>query len=138
MREAVVDASVAVKWVLEEPLATQAVRAQLTYELIAPSLLHAEVASALAKSVARGHLTPDVAARKMGQIVHTDIETVPDELLCVGALDLACAIGHSVYDCFYLYLAAAERVPLITADRKLAEAAESVPGVSVIRLEEVG
>lgn len=138
MRRAVVDASVAAKWALAEPLADVALRVRSDYELVAPSLLHAEVASALTKGVARGVLTQEEAARKMRHITRTGVEIVPDVHLCTGAVQLASTLGHSVYDCFYLHLASARHLPLITADRKLAEAARSLGGaVEVIPLEDV-
>ena len=138
MTQAVVDASVAVKWVVEERLSAHAHRLYQTHELIAPSLLHAEVASALAKGVARGDLEPDVAARKMRRVVRSGIEVVPDEYLCVAAVQLAAELDHSVYDCFYLALAVARDVPLITADRRLVAVAQAAGHAArVVPLEDV-
>ena len=137
MRQAVVDASVAVKWVVDEPLTAHALRARATYELLAPSLLHAEVASALTKGIARGEVEADGALRKMRGVVRTDVEIVPDEYLCVTAVQLAAELRHGVYDCFYLALAQARDVPLITADRRLAAAAKAA-GVHAVPLENVG
>jgi predicted nucleic acid-binding protein len=37
------------------------------------------------------------------------------------ALDLALRRGHPVYDCFYVALAMRKAVPLLTADRRLAQ-----------------
>ena len=119
MTRAVVDASVAVKWLVDEKYTKQALQAYDTYELLAPTLIYAEVASALSKAVIRRELIADEGPRKMLEIIGADIETVPDELLAPEAVFLATRLNHSVYDCFYLALAEAEEAPLITADRKL-------------------
>lgn len=125
MKHAVVDASVAVKWVVDETHREAAMRWFATRRLTAPALLHAEVASALSKKVTLGELDADEAARKMREIVSAGVETVPDELLAVEAVRLSASLGHPVYDCFYLALAIAESAPVITADRALLDAARA-------------
>jgi predicted nucleic acid-binding protein len=125
VRRAVVDASVAVKWVVEEPYTAEALRALETYEMVAPCLIHSEVASALSKKALRGELEPDEAIAKMDEIAHADVGTVSDEHLAVAAVRLAQLLQHPVYDCFYLALAQAESVPVITADVGLMTAARN-------------
>jgi predicted nucleic acid-binding protein len=46
---------------------------------------------------------------------------VPLQHLQDQALDLALRRGHPVYDCFYVALAMRKAVPLLTADRRLAQ-----------------
>jgi predicted nucleic acid-binding protein len=43
----------------------------------------------------------------------------PTAPLAARALELAFALDHPVYDCFYLALAEAEQVGLVTADGRL-------------------
>ena len=125
MTRAVVDASVAVKWVIDETFTSEALRAYATYDLVAPTLLYAEAASALSKAVARHEIAPEEGPRKMLEIIGADIETVPDELLAPEAVALAARLDHPVYDCFYLALAEAEETALITADRQLVSSARA-------------
>ena len=47
------------------------------------------------------------------------------------ALRIAVAINHPAYDCFYLALARREAAPLVTADKRLAAAAQRVPDIEV-------
>jgi predicted nucleic acid-binding protein len=46
-------------------------------------------------------------------------------------LEIAAKLNHPVYDCFYLALARREGAPLITADKRLAAAAQALPDVEV-------
>ena len=67
----VVDASVAVKWVLDEPATEHAVALRASdRDLIAPSLVHAEIGSALWRAVLRGDVTPSVASNALKVASH--------------------------------------------------------------------
>ena len=137
MKRVVVDASVAVKWVVEEPHTPEALRVYGTFQLTAPALIHAEVASALTKKVSRGQLEGEEAARKMREIVRAGVDTVPDEHLSVMAVRLSSSLNHPVYDCFYLALAQAEEIPVVTADRALVSTARDAGlGASVLWIED--
>jgi predicted nucleic acid-binding protein len=63
VRTLVVDASVAVKWVVEEPRTEEALLLRATSRLLAPDLLVAECANILWKKVQRQELTPQEAFR---------------------------------------------------------------------------
>lgn len=116
----VVDASVAVKWLVTEPLSEHAARLlEEKQPLVAPELSYAEVANALWAMVRRG------------EIIATDLQEALDMLsaaplrvpcsmphLMPMAARVACDLGHPVYDCFYLALALREQGPVITADRR--------------------
>lgn len=125
MTRVIVDASVAAKWVIDEVHTDCALRVLDEHDVAAPSLIYAEVASALVKAVKREEMSAEEASFKMVALVRAELETVPDEHLCARAISLAARLDHSVYDCFYLALAAAEEVPLVTADRKLLSIARS-------------
>jgi predicted nucleic acid-binding protein len=135
---AVVDASVAVKWVTAERFATNALRVIECYELASPALVYAEVGNALAKKEAVGDIDPGEAVRKMREITRADIDTIPNEYLAAEAVRLALEMGHPVYDCFYLALAMAEEIPLITADGEFVARARRV-GLAerVVSIEDV-
>jgi predicted nucleic acid-binding protein len=129
---AVVDASVAVKWVLPEAGSERAAAIRTADDdLIAPSLAYAEIGSAIWRAVLRG----DVRAAEAGQTLRVALDhyrrIVPLEELAEPAIDAAMRLRHPIYDCFYLALAERERCPLITADSRLFSAAKAVKGVEL-------
>ena len=142
MTRYVVDASVAVKWLVREPLSHQA--SLLLAEgvsLLAPDLLFAEAANALWAMSARGDLE-DQEFHEAVQTLRMAPVLVPSTLLQLtpAASRLAADLGHPIYDCFYLALAIQEKAPLITADLRFCERVESHPYLSdsVVRLGELG
>jgi len=121
----IVDASVAVKWVAEEP-GSAAARALLSGgdRLFGPELLLAEVGNALRKKLARSIIPREQAARG-AQIVERAFDKLfPMRPLVFDAIGLALELNHPVSDCVYLALAARERLPLVTADDGLLAAAQ--------------
>lgn len=121
----IVDASIAVKWVVEEP-GSAAARALLSNgeRLIAPDLVLAEIGNAVRKKLARGIIPREQAVIAARTAARAFDELVPTGLLAFTAIELALDLNHPVYDCFYLALAARERLPLITADDRLRAAAQ--------------
>ena len=113
----VVDASVAVKWVLPEPDSHRATGVKAAPgSLVAPTLALAEIGSAIWKRARRGEVSSAdaVAAIRVAKTLLTQL--VPIEELGEQAIELAIHLDHPIYDCFYLALAAREAIPLITAD----------------------
>lgn len=128
----VVDASVAVKWVLDEPASERAAALRDSdSDLIAPSLVRAEIGSALWRAALRGDITAPDAARALNLAVGHYARSILLAELADNALELAIELRHPIYDCFYLALAQRERCALITADRRLLSAAEALPGIEV-------
>jgi predicted nucleic acid-binding protein len=127
----VVDASVAVKWVLDEPATERALALRDSDgDLIAPSLVHAEIGSALWRAALRGHITgPEAGSALKAAIAHYSRIVLLAEL-ADSALELAIELRHPIYDCSYLTLARRERCALVTADQRLLSAAEAA-GVEV-------
>jgi predicted nucleic acid-binding protein len=119
----VVDASVAVKWFLDEPLREPARTLVASgEELLAPDLLIVEVANVLWKRSRRGEIEPGQALRGLKTLV-TGIPVLFRGTGLVGeAFALAARLDHPVYDCLYLALAVQEDTRVVTADRRLAEA----------------
>jgi predicted nucleic acid-binding protein len=138
MRQFVVDASVAVKWYLPEPLSdrAEAVLADAG-TLLAPDCLYLEVASVLWQRVLRGEIDAPTA----GQIV-TELRKVPFELrhateLVSDALALAVESGCTLDDSLYLALALQAGCPVITADRPLYDILKDGPlGAHMLWLED--
>ena len=126
----VVDASVALKWVIEEEGTDEALalwdRWQAGGErVIAPPVFRAEVANALRQFVRRGL----AATLEAADLLETLLETVAVEdppHLYRRSLELADAFDlGAVYDALYLALAERENCEVWTADRKLARAVDN-------------
>jgi predicted nucleic acid-binding protein len=131
----IVDASVAVKWVLDEPETERAVALRNSNpDLVAPSLVHAEIGNSLWRAVLRGDVTPSVASDALKVAIAHYARIVFLAELADNALELATRLRHPIYDCFYLALAQRERCALVTADRRLLSAAKALTGVEVLAL----
>ncbi|HEY6578862.1 MAG TPA: type II toxin-antitoxin system VapC family toxin [Rhizomicrobium sp.] len=118
MTTLVVDASVAIKWVVEEQGTPEALALRKS-KLIAPELLLAECANILWKKARRAEFTNDEAFLAARLLQNADVEIVPMRPLLDTATRLAVALDHPAYDCIYLALAVARDCPLITADNRL-------------------
>jgi predicted nucleic acid-binding protein len=92
-------------------------------EMIARSLILAEVGNALWKSARRGEISkPDAVRALAAAAAHlTALVGVAD--LAETATALAIDLGHPVYDCFYLALAQRESAAMVTADARSLAAA---------------
>jgi predicted nucleic acid-binding protein len=115
----VIDASVAVRWLVELPHSDQA-RALLSHQnrLIAPDFLPAEVGSALTKLV-----RAKVVSQTAGAEAYHDFFRAPVRMLSIHpvahqALKLALNHDQGFYDSLYLALAEAEEGLFATADRR--------------------
>jgi predicted nucleic acid-binding protein len=122
-RPAVVDASVAVRWVVPEQGSEHAAALlQESFRWIAPRLMLTEVASALRRKVVEGELSTEVALEALDVLV-TElggvIELAADETVMPLALTLALSLQHKLPDCVYLALAERAGAELVTADRRL-------------------
>jgi predicted nucleic acid-binding protein len=124
---AVVDASVAVKWVVAEELAENANGLRSVGQLNAPAHWLAEAANALWAKAWRGELTAFEAEQRAGLLSQAPIVVAPLADLAEEAVRLANALGLTVYDTLYLALALERVIPLITADRRLFERTRARP-----------
>lgn len=131
----VVDASVAIKWFVPEPLQHQA-HALLYAEggrLEAPDLLLVEVANISWKKALRGEITEQQAIVIPQEVRDTLAVCEPSPALLDEALALALSLRHPVYDCIYLaFLQHADRT-LITADERLCRAVADTSWARQIR-----
>jgi predicted nucleic acid-binding protein len=119
----IIDASVALKWVVDEK-GSEAAAALAGTSLSAPDLLLVECANALWAKTRRGELTPDEARERVRVLARSPVRLVPLPDLVPAAAELAEELTHPVYDCLYLALAIRHRSPLITADRRFVEAVQ--------------
>ncbi len=116
--QAVVDASIAVKWVVQEPGSERA-RLLSAARLEAPDLLWIECANILWKKVRLGDLRRLDAFECLKLLLEAPVVLAAGRELLEPALRLSLELEHPVYDCLYVALAQRRNVPLITADRKL-------------------
>jgi predicted nucleic acid-binding protein len=116
----VIDASVALKWVLDEP-GKEAADALLDVELVAPALWLLEAANALWKRAGRGEISSQEASERLVELYNAPVTTTPIEDDLQAALDLASSLHHPVYDCLYLAVAIREATHVVTADRRFHE-----------------
>lgn len=117
----VVDASVAIKWFVDEPDSDQAT-GLLQHPLSAPDLLAPECANILWKKVIRRELQADEAATIALALEGAAISLHPTRPFLARATGIACDLKRAAYDCFYLALAQELGQPLVTADLRLVNA----------------
>jgi predicted nucleic acid-binding protein len=116
----VVDASVAIKWVVPEPGSEEAdLLLAGDHALEAPDLLASEAANTLWKKTARGELSPRHAREALDVLLHGGLTWHPTSPLLPRALELARLSRHPVYDCVYLALAESVDGAVVTADESL-------------------
>lgn len=123
----VVDASVALKWVIQEEGWAEARQLILDEVLIAPDLLFIECANVLWAKVRRGQILRPHAQAAMAAIESAPIRPVSSHLHASAAQAIAFDIDQTAYDSLYLAVALAERAVVVTADEALARAAEAHP-----------
>jgi predicted nucleic acid-binding protein len=114
----VVDASIAVKWVVEENGTAKALALGRKAKLIAPELLVAECANILWKKVQRGELSKDEALFAARLLQGAEIELLPTRSLLEAATRLSIEIDNPAYDCLYLALAVEKQCRFVTADER--------------------
>lgn len=130
-----VDASVAVKWVVAEDHTEAALRLLNQAEsLLAPTHWLAEAANALWAKTVRGDLSDSEAQERVVFLAGAPIATTPLDRLAAVAMAIALRMRITMYDALYLALAEQHRTPLVTADSRLFEAASRDRGLrGVIR-----
>ena len=125
----VVDASLAFKWLVEEPYTERAVVLVHTWareglQLTAPYLMPAEVANALHRKVVRQELSEDTATFLLARLMEVGVVLREPQELHVKALELAATLRQqAVYDSLYLALAEIMDCDFWTADERFCRAA---------------
>ena len=95
MRSVVIDASIAIKWVVDEKVG--------------------ECANILWKKVRRRELSH----REPFLLQGAELELLPTLSLLETATLIAIELAHPAYDCVYIATAAANNCPFVTADERL-------------------
>jgi predicted nucleic acid-binding protein len=116
----VVDASVAVKWLIYEESSDRAVAfARSKNHFISPRMIMAEVANALARKAIQGVISSEEAKRQFSRLPYFFDEIVSVDDLLANALHNACQFRHPVYDLVYVEAARRRGIQLVTADQRL-------------------
>ena len=126
-----VDASVAIKWLLPEPGSDEAQGLLDSGENLAgPGLMAVEVAAALARKSRLKEIAPQDADAALElwlrSLADGLVEIVRDEEDLRGAFRLARALDHRLQDCVYLALAERLQATLVTADEEFERKARQV------------
>ena len=139
MKEAVIDASVVLRWAFEDEAdrlgavgVGQALRdAQL--HAVEPPLFLLEVAASLERGIRERRVDRTAAEAVMRALGAVSFEEVEPHAFAATALGLALATGVRVPDASYLEVARVRHATLITADRRQLEAAEllGIPAVAL-------
>ena len=132
----VVDANVAVKWlVAEEDTDVAEELATSGDDLHAPRLMASEVADALWRKARVGEIERRAAGVLLANVPDMPVRWGADELVSADAVRLALALDHPVYDCVYLALAHRIGAVMLTADSRFANAvAATEHGESILTL----
>ena len=126
----VLDCSTAVKWEVNEPDSSKAIRLRDecrngTLELLVPDIFPLEVANALYTAEMKGNIAPgrfehrlaDILA--VGAIVYQSTSLLPRAARIIRQ---SAGVRIAIYDCLYVALADREGCEFITADDKLIRA----------------
>lgn len=139
MSSFVLDASVSLRWFLDNPLPPYAKRVmQLVIKgqrAVVPALWHLEMSNGLAVAQRRSILTSaDVedALSHLEQLLARAIDTDSALISVRQSLSTARAFQLSAYDAVYLDLARREKLPLASLDARLRSAAKPA-GVPLVR-----
>jgi predicted nucleic acid-binding protein len=123
--EVVVDASLALKWVEEEPYSSDASALlqdwqQRRLRMLAPALFAYEATNALAKRVKRRQLTLELAKERLTALLENGPSLEHDVTINLKALEIMERFAlPSAYDAHYLALAEARQCECWTADERL-------------------
>jgi predicted nucleic acid-binding protein len=130
LKSAVVDASVACKWILpsaDESYSKHALELLDRYalkeiQILVPDLFWAEIGNVLWKAARTHRITIEDARIGLQKVTGCNFPTVPSFSLLTRAFEIASTFGRSFYDCLYVALAESSDAELITADEKLVNA----------------
>lgn len=116
----VIDASVAVKWFLDEDRSTTA-RSLLANRagLLAPESILLEVYNAIWWAIRRGRAVPETLSTAERIVPRAISRLDPIAAHFVEAANLSRRLQHPIFDCVYIAMARASGSQLITADERL-------------------
>lgn len=128
----VVDASVAVEYLLRTPVGLTVAEFLDNAVLLAPELLDVEVLSVLRRAVLQRRLAEARALQAVDDLVHWPVERISHRALAHMAWQYRQNL--SAYDACYVAAARAHDLPLLTADARLARATGLDVPVQYVRI----
>ena len=133
----ILDASVAIKAFIEEEQSTEAnallaLVQEPDVELHVPELFFIEMTNILWKCVLRDRLTTDDARANVNTLPQLRLINHPMPTLIGPSFDLALAYDISAYDASYVALASQLKLPLVTADSRLAQKLSDTPYAPIL------
>lgn len=132
----VLDASVAVKWVIpsaNETLSAESLRLLERYvtgeiDFVVPDIFWAEIGNVLWKGVRQQRWSRTLAEGATSAMKDRNFFTISTQVLLPAALKIALLYDRSIYDAVYVATAIQFKIEMITADERLANAlAASLP-----------
>lgn len=126
----IIDASVALKWLVVEPDAFQAAPLLLRPDLAAPDFIELEIVSSLARLARRGALTRELVENAWKDIPGLPFKRVDWQNGVALALSLSLDLGAAFYDCLYLALALQHDDRVVTADARFVRSVQSRPALN--------
>jgi len=138
----VVDASVAVKWLVPEERRREAMEFMTgAGTFLAPDIIVTEVSSALSRKARLRQISPAIAEEALSawmSAIRRGVFVLGQSVdLVEESFRLSLALDHPLPDCFYLAFALRVGGVLVTADEKLARKAGEIQGVEVRLLGKV-
>ena len=120
----VLDASVALKWVLPEADSPKAIRLRdefrnQTHELLAPDIFPIELVHGLTRAERQGRIAIGDSGLHLADLLATLPDLHPCLPLLLRACELSSLLRIGAYDCLYVALAEREGCELVTADDRL-------------------
>lgn len=131
MKQAVIDASVVLKWYLaDEQHGEKALGLLNKYisnelHILAPSLLEYEVINALVIARKRGRIEEETLLSAIDGFLGLGIELKNLSMFSTRVLHYCKVYNRSAYDASYLALAEEDGIPLITSDRVMYNAVQT-------------
>ena len=118
----VIDASIAVEYLLKTPRGVRVADLVDSAVLVAPEMMDAEVLSVLRRAVLNQHIEESQALTVLSELTEWEVERISHRHL----VRLAWQHRHNVsaYDALYVAVARVYGLPLLTADGRLAHAPE--------------
>lgn len=141
MTRLVIDANVAIKWVLPEVYSDLALSIldNDQDELLVPDFFFAEITNILWKRIQRKELSLEKAQENLEDIKQIDFKVFDSYDLAAQALEIAVQVNQAIYDCIYLSLAINHDCRMITADERSINAMQqNLNTDSVVWLGSVG
>lgn len=126
----IIDASVATKWLVDEPDSARATELLLRTDLSAPDFLDLELANTLGRFARRGLISNESASDLWTSAFSLPVIRFEWQGLASQGLALSLELGAAFYDCLYLALALEQDDVVVTADARFVRAVQSRPALS--------